>query len=105
MSNKGFFTNITTGIQKRVNGLLANPFKEVNINWFTLKYYKHLPPGKIRSHQLFNKSLYFYSATELLHGLQEIFIDKIYKQQLSDKPFIIDCGANIGMSRYFLSAD
>lgn len=102
MSDKGFFTNITKGIQQRVNGLLVNPLNEVNVNWFTLKYYKHLPPGKIRSHKLFNKSLYFYSATELLHGLQEIFIDKIYKQELSNNPFIIDCGANIGMSVIYM---
>lgn len=102
MSNNSFFKNITKGVQKKVKVLLANPYKEVNVNWFTLKYYKHLPAGKIRIHKLFNKSLYFYSATELLHGLQEIFIDKIYKQELSENPYIIDCGANIGMSVIYM---
>lgn len=102
MSEKSFFKNLTKGIQSRVDKLMDNPYKEVNVNWLTLKYYKHLPVGKIRAHQLFGKSLYFYSAAELLHGLQEIFIENIYKQQLTERPFIIDCGANIGMSVIYM---
>src|SRR6186713_2563277 len=102
MSEKRFLNNLVNGVQKRVEGLFANPYKEVNINWFSLKYYMHLPVGKIRVHQLFNKQLYFYSASELLHGLKEIFVEHIYKQKLSDKPYIIDCGANIGMSVIYM---
>ena len=102
MLRKNFLNNLFTGFQKRLNVLLTNPYKEVNVNWMSLKYYKHLPAGKIRTHKLFNKSLYFYSSTELLHGLKEIFIDHIYKQNLPDKPYIIDCGANIGMSVIYM---
>ena len=102
MSNKSFFKNIANGLQKKMQAIVTNPYKEVNINWLTVKYYKHLPPGKIRSHELFGKRLYFYSATELLHGLKEIFIEKIYRQQLPDRAFIIDCGANIGMSVVYM---
>lgn len=102
MSEKSFIKNIIGGVQKRAVGLIANPYKAVNVNWFTIKYYKHLPMGKIRIHRLFNKSLFFYSASELLHGLKEIFIEHIYKQELSEKPYIIDCGANIGMSVIYM---
>jgi FkbM family methyltransferase len=102
MPDRSFFKNITRGLQKKLRVLTTNPYKEVNVNWFTIKYYKHLLPGKIRVHKLFDKSLYFYSSTELLHGLKEIFIDKIYRQELSKTPYIIDCGANIGMSIIYM---
>ncbi len=102
MASKSFLKNITNGVQKKIKFLLANPYKEVNVNWITLKYYKHLPAGKIRVHKLFNNNLFFYSAPELLHGLKEIFIDKIYKQYLVENPYIIDCGANIGMSVIYM---
>ena len=102
MANNFFLSNIINGIYKKIRVLLTNPYREVNISWGKLKYYKHLPPGKIRSHRLFNKTFYFYSATELLHGLREIFIENIYKQDLPAKGLVIDCGANIGMSVIYI---
>lgn len=42
--------------------------------------------------------LYFTAPQELLHGLQEIFLDEIYKQELPQNARILDCGANIGLS-------
>ena len=102
MSEKSFIKNIARGLQKRAAGIFSNPYKDVNVNWFTIKYYKHLPVGRIRVHRLFNHSLYFCSASELLHGLKEIFIEHIYKQEFSDNPYIIDCGANIGMSVIYM---
>jgi FkbM family methyltransferase len=102
MTSAGFIANIASGIKKRLSLLMHNPYREVNLNWWTLKYYKHLPAGKKSVHQLFGKPLFFISAPELLHGFQEIFIDKIYKQDLPLNPYIIDCGANIGMSIIYL---
>jgi FkbM family methyltransferase len=102
MANNFFLSNIINGVKKKIYTLTTNPYRKVNIGWSKLKYYKHLPPGKIRSHRLFNKAFYFYSPTELLHGLKEIFIENIYKQNLPDKGLVIDCGANIGMSVIYI---
>ncbi len=100
--SKSFSKNVINGIKKRLKYLTLNPYRDVNISWFKLKYYKHLPTGPIRSHRLKSGLLYFYNAQELLHGLNEIFIEHIYKQNLSPNSFIIDCGANIGMSVIYM---
>src|SRR6266404_2067922 len=102
MQNESFAKKLRRGIQKRSTDLFKNPYKEVNLNWLKLKYYKHLPPGRLRAHKLFGKLVYFYSPAEFLHGLHEIFISKIYDQQLDKRPYIIDCGANIGLSIIYM---
>lgn len=102
MRSKSLLRNSWTGLRKKTNSLFHNPYGELGLNWFKLKYYKHLPPGKLRKHQLFGKYIYFYSAEELLHGFKEIFLDKIYYQQLPPEPYIIDCGANIGLSVIYM---
>lgn len=90
------------GVRLRIGKIFHNPYRTVNIGPVKKVYYKHLNPGKIRSHKLFGKDLYFISPTELMHGFQEIFIEEVYKQKLSSRPFIIDCGANIGLSVIYL---
>ena len=102
MENNSFIKNLSKGIGKRLKFLSANPYKDLNVNWLTIKYYKHLSPGKIRTHILFGKPFYFYSPAELLHAFDEIFVDEIYKQKLPEKPYIIDCGANIGLSVVYM---
>src|SRR5688572_21649310 len=102
MQNKSLVKNLWTGIRKRMGRFFSNPYSEVNVNWFKLKYYKHLQAGKLRKHRLAGKWLYFYSSTELLHMLKEVFIEKVYFQPLPPEPFIIDCGANIGLSVIYL---
>ncbi|MEO7984481.1 MAG: FkbM family methyltransferase, partial [Bacteroidota bacterium] len=102
MQSKSLITNAWRGLGKKLRSFSSNPYRQVNLNWFKLKYYKHLPAGKLRKHRLFGKYIYFYSAAELLHGFKEIFIDKIYEQALQPKPFIIDCGANIGLSVIYM---
>lgn len=79
-----------------------NPYRELNIGPFRKIYYKHLVPGKLRVHKLFGKKLFYTNSTELLHGLTEIFVDQNYKQRLSSNPYILDCGANIGLSVIYL---
>ena len=102
MQNNSFGKNLIRGLKEKVNKWTHNPFKEVNLSQPRLIYYKHLTPGIVRSHQLFGKSVYFSSATEFVAGLKEIFIDKVYLQKLSEHPYIIDCGANIGLSIIYM---
>jgi FkbM family methyltransferase len=102
MQNKSFSKNIAQGIRLRISKIFHNPYRMVNIGLVKKIYYKHLNPGKIRIHKLLGKTISFYSPTELLHGLKEIFVDEIYKQELPTKPYIIDCGANIGLSVIYL---
>ena len=85
-----------------MRSLFRNPYKKAGFNWWTIKKLKHLPPGKHRSLPFFGKAIHFISPTEFLHGLHEIFIDEIYKQELPADAYILDCGANIGLSVIYL---
>jgi FkbM family methyltransferase len=102
MQNKSFNKNIVQGVRLRINKIFHNPYRIVNVSPLKKIYYKHLNPGKVRIHKLLGKPLSFYNSTELLHGLKEIFIDEIYKQNLSSTPYIIDCGAHIGLSVIYM---
>ena len=100
--SNSFYKNLINGINLRIKKSFNNPYKEVNVNWFSLKYLKHVPADKIHSHQLLQHSTYFYGGSEYLHGLKEIFLEGVYKQTLPENAFIIDCGAHIGLSVIYL---
>lgn len=102
MQNSSFLKNLFKGISTRISKTFSNPYREVNIDTFKLKYLKHLPPGSMRKHKMLGGVISYTNPQELLHGLDELFIDKIYKVALPPNPFIIDCGANIGLSVIYL---
>ena len=63
---------------------------------FRLKNYPRRKNGKT---QLFGKDIQFPDAYWYLHSLQELFVDAVYNfKAATSKPYIIDCGSNIGLS-------
>ena len=102
MLSQSFLSNLFKGIYRRVFQTEAKSFSNLSIGWIQHKYLKHLPAGKTRTIKLEGGKFYFNAPQELLHGLQEIFIDQIYKQPLAPHAQILDCGANIGLSVIWL---
>ncbi len=102
MKKDSFINNLLNGITQRLHSFAENPYRKINLGWFRRKYYKHLPPGKLKRHRIFGKALFFTDSIQLVNGLQEIFIEELYRVELGNQPFIIDCGANIGLSIIYL---
>lgn len=102
--SNSFNKNLLDGFKSRAKKIFHNPYNEVNINWFSLKYLKHLPANKIHSHKLLQHPTFFYGGLEYLHGVREIFLERVYNQNLSENAYIIDCGAHIGLSVIYLKS-
>ena len=84
MQNKSFGKNILQGIRSAGGARYSIILTGMSILVPLRKYFLNTSnPGRIRTHRLFGRLLSYYSPTELLHGLHEIFIDHIYKQQLA----------------------
>lgn len=96
------FSNLANGVVKKIGKLFTNPYSKIGMSWTNVRVIKNLPDDQLNTIKLFGNDFSFVSRTEFLQGLEEIFIHEIYKQQLSPKPFIIDCGANIGLSIIYL---
>lgn len=102
MNINSIFFNIISGVYHRTGKLFYNPFKKIGFSWLKTKMLKNLPANKLQTVKLYNNEVAFYSREEFIHSINEIFIDEIYKQELPPSPFIIDCGANIGLSVIYL---
>ena len=99
-----FYSNLFKGINLRAKKIFKTSYPKININWFFLKYLKHLPTDKVHSHRLFNHTTFFYGGPEYLHGLTEIFIGNIYNQTLPENAYVLDCGAHIGLSVIYIKS-
>ncbi len=98
-----FFTNIIRGIVMRFQKKINPYYKKAGLSWFKIKYLKHLPYNHRGVYNLNGTKIHFTNGPELLHSLEEIFVSDIYNIQFDKpNPYIIDCGANIGLATIYL---
>ena len=102
MSRKSLINNLTEGARSVAKKWLVNPYAEMGLNVWQVKALKHLPEGKLRNWRIADHPIWFTSPSELMHGLKEIFVEKIYEQSLPANAYILDCGANIGLSILYI---
>lgn len=63
---------------------------------------KSTPSFTTGAANFFSQEFHYSHGMSLLHSVQEIFEDEIYKFKSDIKnPYIIDCGANIGLSIFY----
>lgn len=94
--------NLVKGVQVRLKQALTTKKRRSGLGWWQVKYLKHLPVSSQNSIQLFGRRFYFSNPLELMNVLEEIFEEQLYKQELPENAYILDCGANIGMSLIYL---
>jgi len=97
-------SKLSTDARNRWNKLLNKDLKKADLNWIKVRALKYSPAGKESTFHLKGSTIYYKNGAELLHSLKEIFIDEIYKMSFdSTSPYILDCGANIGLSVLYLT--
>jgi FkbM family methyltransferase len=98
-----FFGNILRGVRGRINKSFNKDYKKAGLNWYKIKKLKHLPYNHPHSYKFLDAEISFNNGPELLHSLQEIFVEDIYKIPFpASAQVIIDCGANIGLSVLYM---
>lgn len=69
-----------------------------------IKRIREQAPSSGGTTTLFGRNFYFSHGEAFIHLLDEIFLDEVYKfESDTSQPYIIDCGANVGVSiLYFI---
>jgi FkbM family methyltransferase len=102
MQSNSFVANLSKGVQRRISTALNRDHKKAGLNWFKIKLLKHYSKGQLRHHELRGKKLVYNSPQDFLHGLKEIFIEEVYNIDLPPHAYVLDCGANIGLSVIYI---
>ena len=90
-------TNIIKGISRR---LTSNQRQhKSSLSWIQEKILKHQEDRQEKKIELAGLKINYIRPYEVLHTYKDIFENEIYKfSASSDRPLIIDCGSNIGLS-------
>jgi FkbM family methyltransferase len=98
-----FLSNVIRGVRHRISKSFANDYKKAGLTWYKIKKLKHLPYNSPHTYRFLDGEISFNNGPDLLHSLQEIFVEDIYKIPFNTtEPFVIDCGANIGLSVLYM---
>ena len=96
-------SKILVDAENRWKSLINTDLKKAGLNWFKVRALKYSPDGKDGIFELRGRKIHFKSGKELLYSLKEIYIDETYKISFdTESPYILDCGANIGLSILYL---
>lgn len=91
-----------TNILRGVWGVFTRKKKQGrfgHLTWVREKILKHEEDKKLKTLELNDLKISYRRPYEVLHTYKELFEDEIYNFKAdTSKPFIIDCGANIGLS-------
>ncbi|GAO43708.1 FkbM family methyltransferase [Flavihumibacter petaseus] len=97
--------NLYTDLRQKIAGSFRNKYSPVGIRWSNLKRLRALPAAQENSFRFKGSLVHFRDSNELLHAIDEIYLQELYKSDITvDDPCIFDCGAHIGISvLYFAS--
>lgn len=99
----GLLKKIITDSKNRLKLLYGSDLKKADLNWFRIRRLKYKTGNGKASYNLRGQQIYYNNGVELLHSLREIYVEEIYKMKLnSPAPYVLDCGANIGLSVIYL---
>ncbi|WP_052273458.1 FkbM family methyltransferase [Flavihumibacter solisilvae] len=92
--------NILNGAKKKAVRVFINPFNKTGLSWWQVRRLKNLEENRENHTPFLGGKLHFYRHNEFLHSIDEIFLKEIYSTDFegNQTPYILDCGANIGMS-------
>ena len=90
-------TNIIKGISRRLTSNQRQ--NKYNLGWIQEKILKHQEDKQEKKIEIAGLKINYVRPYELLHTYKDIFENEIYKfSAANDRPIIIDCGSNIGIS-------
>lgn len=94
----GLVKNILAGVGKK----FRSERKPNDLSFFQEKRLKHLPDNQENSMPYKNGQIWFKNAWEMMHSYRQLVRDEVYRFRAdNERPYIIDCGANIGLSTLY----
>jgi FkbM family methyltransferase len=97
----GLMNSLVSGGIKKLTSL-KSPFRKVGFTWLDERFIKNMPDDQFNDVKIFGKNIRVWGRIGFIYAVKEIFIDEYYKIRLKPNAYIIDCGANIGLSVIYL---